>query len=514
VFPSALLIARAYKEGVRPVFLGEPVQAQAEAVLRIYGEGVGRTRRELQTRVRDLEAKVDKYKVVRGLALLVERRGTFSPREGPPPSGLRERLFDETKGAAVTPEERTAILTRLAPEFGLSATELADHLWSDLEEEEVLRSVPELNPRDLLRRFNLGQCQTLLFKADQLSLTFGTSESYRVAARRIKRRGLMFTAEVSKDGENPILRVEGVVAFLRSTERYGTRLAELLPDLLSLPGWKLVAKVLYRDSAGRKRHLDFCLDEGMAEYLDVPAEDPGEPAFPPVLEGLATAAERDGFAVDRLPSPLAMGGGLEYPDLTLARDGTTIYVESVGYWSPAWVERKLERTEKAPGPYVVVAPKGLAVAAGIQHARLRIVKSKGLKLEELGPLLPRSGAVEELPRRDLAPEMLVVPDRTALVVRDVARVNRVPTAQATELLESRGFLCAGGFALRRELLPEVLARVRSALPELERVERALREWDLSSAVLPDLGFQIKWKGLESATVEEGPSRPRSLPAVR
>ena len=353
--------------------------------------------------------------------------------------------------------------------------------------------------------------QTLLFKADQLSLTFGTSEAYRVAARRVKRQGLMFTAEAPKDGENPTLRVEGVVAFLRSTERYGTRLARLLPDLLSLPGWKLVAKVLYRDSAGRKRHLDFRLDEGMAEYLDLPVEDPGEPAFPPVLECLAAAAERDGFAVDRLPPPLAMGGGLEYPDLALSRDGTTVYVESVGYWSPAWVERKLERTEKAPGPYVVVAPKGLAVAAVIQRARLRIVKSKGPTLEELRPFLPRSGAVEELPRRDLSPEMLIVPDRASFVVIDVARVNRVPKAQATELLEARGFLCAGGLALRRELLPEVCARVRSALPDLDRVESALREWDLSTAILPDLGFQIKWKGLESATVEEGPAPAQARP---
>ena len=70
----------------------------------------------------------------------------------------------------------------------------------------------------------------------------------------------------------------------------------------------------------------------------------------------------------------------------------------------------------------------------------------------------------------------------------MARAGRVPMAQAMELLDNRGFPCAAGFALRRELLPEVLARVRSALPDLERVERALREWDLSPTVLPDLGF--------------------------
>ncbi|EQD73127.1 protein containing DUF790, endonuclease-like protein, partial [mine drainage metagenome] len=117
MFPSALLLARAYKDGVRPVFLGDPMLPQAEAVLRIYRERVGQSRRELGKQVRDLEAKVDKYKVVRGLALLVERRCAFSPREGPSPTKVRARLFDETKGAAVTPEERAAVLARLAPEF-------------------------------------------------------------------------------------------------------------------------------------------------------------------------------------------------------------------------------------------------------------------------------------------------------------------------------------------------------------------------------------------------------------
>lgn len=507
MFPSALLLARAYKDGVRPVFLGEPMLPQAEASLKIYREGVGRSRRELQTRVRDLEAKVDKYKVVRGLSLLVERRCTFSPREGPPPAELRRRLFDDAPGAAVTPEERGAVLARIAPEFGFAPGALAEHLWSDLEEEEILREVAALEPGDLLRRFNLGQCQTLLFKADQMSLTFGTPEAYRVAVRRIKRRGLMFTAEESTEGGSPILRVEGVVSFLRSTERYGTRLAQLLPDLLSLPGWTLVAKVLYRDSAGRKRHLDFRLDERMAAHLDVPLEEPEPPAFPAVLEGLATAAERDGFAVDRIPSPLAVGGGLEYPDLTLSRDGATICVEAVGYWSPAWVERKLERTEKAPGLYLVVAPKDLAVAAGTAHPRLIVAKPKGVTLADIKSLLPKPETVADLPRRDLAPGALVIPDAAALVVVDVARANRVPTAQASELLEARGFVCAGGFAVRREVISEVRERVRSALPGYADVERALRAWKLSPEILPALGFRVKWKGLENAVVFEKGARP-------
>lgn len=37
---------------------------------------------------------------------------------------------------------------------------------------------------------------------------------------------------------------------------------------------------------------------------------------------------------------------------------------------------------------------------------------------------------------------------------------------------------------------------------LTDVERALQRWELSPAVLPALGFQVKWKGLEGAMVRE------------
>ena len=293
-----------------------------------------------------------------------------------------------------------------------------------------------------------------------------------------------------------------MVSFLRSTERYGTRLAQLLPDLLSLPGWTLSAKVLYRDSTGRRRHLDFRLDQGMAEYLAVPSEEADRPEFPPVLEAVAASAERAGLRVDRGPPPLAVGGGLEYPDLVLSREGKSLYVEAVGYWSSEWLERKLQRTERAPGPYAVVAPRDLAVAAAFDHPRLFVAGRGGLRLEHLKSLLPVPELPREPPRREVAPGEMSIPAGPVLAMGEVARENRLPSAQAKELLESLGFVCAGGFAVRREALPEIHEEIRKSLPELESVERALRRWDLTASVLPALGFSIKWNGLSGAVVRE------------
>ncbi|MGI0151195.1 MAG: DUF790 family protein, partial [Thermoplasmata archaeon] len=492
MFPSALLLARARKDGVHPVFLGEPMLPQAEAVLRLYRQGVNQSRRELERRTRDLEAKVDKYKVIRGLALLVERRCTFLPREGPPPGELRRRLFDTASGAAVTPEERAAVLLRLAPEFGLDPMSLADHLWADLEEEEALRVVPPMDPADLLRRFNLGQCQTLLFKATQMALTFGTAEAYRAAVSRVKRQGLMFTAEAPADGSAPILRVEGVVSFLRSTERYGTRLAQLLPNLLSLPGWTLTAKVLYRDSMGRKRHLDFRLDHGMAEYLDVKEEAPPAAPLSPAMEALAASAEQAGFQVERDPAPLAVGQGFEYPDLTLTREETPVYMESIGYWAPEWVRRKLLRTERTPGPYFVVAPKDGAVAAATEHPRLLVAGKQGVDLRVLQGALSRWE--ERIPDREIPGAALNVPDTPVVSIAKIARANHVRVRRAGELLQQKGYLCAEGLGIRPEAVPEVRDEIRAALPDFSDVETALKRWDLPAALLPTLGFSVRWRG--------------------
>lgn len=502
MFPSALLMARVRKDGLHPVFLGEEMTPQAEAVQRIFRESVGRSRRDIEVRIRELESKVDKYKVIRGLALLVERRASFSPREGPAPPVLRRRLFDVTQGAAITPEERARVLAQVAPEFALSPQALAEHPWGDLEEEEILRSIPALDPGDLLRRFNLGQCQTLLFRATQMSLTFGTPEAYRLAVTRIKRQGLMFTAEEATDGKGPVLQVEGVVSFLRSTERYGTRLAQILPEMLALPGWALASKVLYRDSMGRKRHLDFRLDAGMAGYLNVNSNDTVAAPLPRVLEELALTAEKEGLGVDRSPPPAAMGGGLEYPDLALFRGEDSVLIEAVGYWSKDWLERKLQRTERAPRPYLIVAPKDLAVGALAQHRRLIVPKASGLDARHVLSLLPSRAPSRDPPRRELSPESLRVPDDRVLKLGEIGHANQIPPSQAQEILEARGFLCAGGCALDPRAVPQVREQVRGALPNFGEVERVLLGWKLPLEILSVLGFVVKWKGLEASAVAE------------
>ncbi|MHB1916973.1 MAG: hypothetical protein ACYCPN_07180 [Thermoplasmata archaeon] len=129
--------------------------------------------------------------------------------------------------------------------------------------------------------------------------------------------------------------------------------------------------------------------------------------------------------------------------------------------------------------------------------------TKGLRLDDLKPFLPKAEAAREPPRRVVRPEDLVLPPAPAFDVAGVARANRVPSAQALELLGALGFVCGGGFAVSAEALPSLRQEVQEALPELPKVEEVLGRHGLSGGVLPALGFKVKWKGLRGSVSEVG-----------
>jgi hypothetical protein len=497
MFPRSLLVAKAYKDEIRPAFLPPDSPGAVKAVaalLQLYRGSLGRSRREIELRVREVEARAEKFKVVRGLALLIERDSTFAQREGPPPPRIREYIFTHNPGGAVTPDDRERALRAAAAEFGVGPETVPALMWADFEEEYLLTGVPDIAPEWLLQRFNLGQCQTLLFRAEQLSLSFEGEEAYREAIRRTKRAGLMFTAE---PGPPPTLVVEGVVAFLRSTERYGTRMAKLLPSLLTLPGWKLEAKVLHTDSGGKRKVRTLRLSSEISRYLGLGEETPEDPPSPGTAVELARWLGSLGLAVDGRPGPVASGGGFEFPDLLVEGPSGRIYVECVGYWSKEWVLKKLKRTQGLETPYLVIAPRELAVGASPEHGRLiglgpRGIEGPGVK----GKVLALVGT-----GRTASPSQRTGPPGEEGAPGPAYRLTELPRGPGERILPA-GYRTLGSFAIRKEVLGSLRDEIALALPDLAEVEKVLTRHGLDSSVLGPMGFVIKWHGLDRAEVEE------------
>lgn len=504
MFPRGLLLARVYRDEVRPVFLSPDSKEMLETATslgRMFNEAIGHSRRELELMVRDQESKAEKFKVIRGLSLLLERDCTFRQRDGPEPAKLRLRMFDRYPGGVVTPEEREAALGKVAAEFGIAAEAVPELMWADLEDEYLLTGVPKTDPAWLIERFNMGQCQTLLFRCEHLSMSFEGEEAYREAIKRIKRAGLMFTASA---GPPPQLEIEGVVSFLRSTERYGVRLAKLLPDLLTLPGWAMTAKVEHADSGGRKKVRTFRLSSEVSRVLGVGREEPERSNPPEVIGQLAEQLRSLGLTVEENPGPLVAGPNMEFPDLLVKGATRSVYVEGVGYWSKDWVAKKVKRTEWSEIPYFIVAQRDLSVDSNLENGRVVYVGKKGLEGEGVrGKILAVVGGSARS-RSEPAPQAAAEVGAGGGSVMTVTQFLKEKGGQPLNrnAAEMMGYRVLGSFVVRKAVIDEVRKDVRAALPELEAVERALASRGMNASVLPHIGFKIQWRGLDSAEVLE------------
>jgi len=101
-------------------------------------------------------------------------------------------------GIPTTLEERRVILEREAKRLGVPVDGLEDSIYSDLDEEQILRGFQPLGEADLIRLYNLGQTQTLIFRCSELEFT--ASGNWQAIFRRIKWLGLIYTIQQRERG--------------------------------------------------------------------------------------------------------------------------------------------------------------------------------------------------------------------------------------------------------------------------------------------------------------------------
>ena len=184
------------------------------------------------------------YKLVRGLAAVLEDRCIFQTKTFVDPAEARRAVFEEAGGRVIaTEQERRRVLTAAAFRLGVSAVDLDASLYSDLWDEQVLAGFEAPHPQELLREYNFALALALLAQARRIELTYrGMDESLErlgeeLGGRRAHSRG------VSK------LTVER-----RPSSRAGQRavaLEALLSRLILNEAWRLTAEVAHTSRAGK-----------------------------------------------------------------------------------------------------------------------------------------------------------------------------------------------------------------------------------------------------------------------
>jgi predicted nuclease of restriction endonuclease-like RecB superfamily len=156
-------------------------------------------------------------------------------------------------------------------------------------------------------------------------------------------------------------------AFIVRSNRYGVRLARVLPALMRTPGWRLEADVRRGDTVMKFAVRSRPRASGEKSPIGGEArraryDSKWERSLADDFRKRFGAARSD-WTLSRETAPVDAGDELFFPDFTLRHaDGREALVELVGFWTPEYLEAKARKVEAARlDNLVLVVYRGLAV---------------------------------------------------------------------------------------------------------------------------------------------------------
>lgn len=320
----------------------------AECMLRIYRQGIGRTRRELHRQVLNLMAAETDCPLRRidAFCKLLDDAGRFHQDRRGRSAALRREVFQlaaashplVSKADQLFEQSEQQVKARIASQLGQSWDELEGRLFEDIIEFHRLKAFDGYpNAQALLARYNVAQVQVALF--DALEMTVWATDDFKTILRYAKLARLMHTIRRHGDGGFEI-RFDGPASILRETRRYGTAMAKFLPALIACRNWRMHAALAARGRRWRN-HLVLSSADGLNSHLPPPRE------FDSSVEEAFAAKwgtePRDGWTLLREGEILDCDQHVFVPDFVLRHaDGRRVLLEIVGFWTPEYLEAKLQ----------------------------------------------------------------------------------------------------------------------------------------------------------------------------
>lgn len=307
-----------------------------------------------------LESKYD-YKLVRGLVTLLERRSTFGSQSTKIDSiRIRKRLFEESSknGLALTTQQREKIIKNVAQQSHLAVEEIQTAMWSDQEENLILEEFWELSAEELLFWYNLSLTQTLLFRCTSMEFYVEGGLYWKHVLRNVKRHGLMYNLQKQNNKDSITCVLEGPLSLFKMTDRYGTSMAKLLPDIIKAPSWSISGSIVKKNEDGHKIYQFSTSDKEITGIIQPTSNNhyqgnitSDSNDFDSSLEAnfeksfLQHFDKKDDWIISREPDPLIADGKAMIPDFLFERFGRKVYFEIVGFWTKEYMQRKTAKVK-------------------------------------------------------------------------------------------------------------------------------------------------------------------------
>jgi predicted nuclease of restriction endonuclease-like RecB superfamily len=334
--------------------------AYAERMLRAYRNGVGRTRRELHRAVEAVFANEPECPVRRigAFCKLLDDASVFRRDRKGAAAQLRRNVF--RRAAARHPlvaeadrlfeSEQCRVKTEIAEELGLAWPVIERELFADVIEFQRLEKFPGYaDGSELLARYNVAQVQGALYRAT--SLKVWAEDDLKTIVRYAKLARLMHTLR-RLDAGGWLFHFDGPASVLRRTRRYGVAMARFLPALIACRRWRMQAVVAGR-SSGWNWRLELSDADGLKSHLPPPQE--FDSSAEEIFFQRWGAAPREGWTLRREGELLFRGQKVFTPDFVFDhQDGRRAFLEIVGFWTPEYLEAKINTLrEFAEAPILV-----------------------------------------------------------------------------------------------------------------------------------------------------------------
>lgn len=485
----------------------------ASRLIEKYKSHMGEKKKALKAFVSDLENAGYEYRFVRGLALLLDRRGAFTCNSAVNPVELRKKIFEaaEKFGLPTILESRRRILEAVASDLTLALENIEASFYADLDDELILEKFNPPTAPELLEQYNLSLAQTLLF--DSVELSFTASGNWQNLFYTVKKLGLIY--EAYRDGGCFWVKVDGPVSLFKLTKRYGVSIAKLLPALVANSEWTVNAKILWKYT---NEICNFKLDSRKHGSLLWKPILQAPLSYDSAVEGdfaVQFQAVRSGWVLKREPEPVVAGNRVIVPDFSFERAGLKVFMEVVGFWTEEYLLRKAEKLKQVQARILLLVDEALAcekLVALEKRPQLHFIYYRDRI--PLAPVLRYlEKAFEEVKDREVKfleslPVKFTEPVVSYAEFADRVGVSVEAVKAVFAVKPPVGYVAMPNILVNKEKLEQINSRIEECLKQLgkltlseaTRIIEAEGVSDASSA-LTQLGYKIRWRGISSEQAE-------------
>ncbi|MBD3255343.1 MAG: DUF790 family protein [Candidatus Lokiarchaeota archaeon] len=454
-------------------------------VISIYNKALGKKYREIKESLRNLEKGRTDYKTIRGLSELVRRRSVSEPCTELDSVEVRTALFE--KGFVLDEDKRKEIIESTARDFERSPAEIENAIFADLEKEQVLKKLKLHSAEELLRNFNLSITQTLLFNC--LEMTLQIEGNYQALFRMINFLGLMYET----DGKE--IKITGPASLLKKTRKYGVKFAQLLPYIVSSERWSINAKIeMVR--GGQPRVFDFNLTSDvnlLFPLCEIHVKEFDSDVEEQFYKDFKLFAPE--WRIEREPKFIKAGNYVIIPDFGFFKNNLTIYMEIIGFWTPEYIKKKIQKFNLTKTRIIAAINKNLRCSRSDFPGEV-IFYDKRIPIKKVLKILNKETA--KLIKREIRETKEIKLDEDIVSIKDKSNELNI-TPETLENLKPEGYVVVGDKLLSERFL----LNLKETIGEHRKfsiVKKILNKYDLTDKALNLIGFEVVWKGLNPVRI--------------